>query len=739
MNDLLELNGKFETSGFTGAISISLTKDAKVTSELIRTYIEQCEELYSFWQENSLIDGALVSVFYNRTIPKSRRIERLMSNSSEPSNLYVKGIRFDKAGFKHIITYYIKLPVLMSVINRLNIVSNIIDEFLDGIVTNENLKLVDDLADKIESKYEMKKSTVKLLIKDLVDIEEFGLFKNDDVDVKNSGYVTLFEVDKNIVDLLNELDISSTEYSLFGNDTIYTGSKEVFEKIKRNADYLISMQMPDLAHYDCETFNKIDPLADFSSLPTPTTEPTIGVIDTLFSENVYFNSWVDYSDELPEWMERTDESYRHGTEVDSIIVDGASINPDYNDNCGRFRVRHFGVAVVGENNSFIIIEKIKEIVENNLDIKVWNISLGSIYDTQLYTISPEAAALDELQYKYNVIFVVSGTNVSNNCPSAVRIGAPADSINSMVVNSVDKDGNIPSYARKGKVLSFFIKPDICTFGGDRNGYMNVCNSTGLGKVSGTSYAAPWIARKLSYLIDKLGLSREVAKALIIDSAIGFSKIKHDMEYLGYGIVPTKIEDVLYGKRDEIKFFIEMVASSYNTYNYKLPVPIVDDKYPYNARAVMCYFPKCSRNQGVDYTNTELNISFGRMSEDGIEPINRNIQDSEMEGIATEKEARELFRKWDNVKIALDDVKTRKVPKITYGKDTWGLRITNKGRTEIEGDIRFGVVITLKEMFGKNRIDEFINKCNLNGWIVNRINIDNRLDVYASAEEEIEFE
>ena len=57
----------------------------------------------------------------------------------------------------------------------------------------------------------------------------------------------------------------------------------------------------------------------------------------------------------------------------------------------------------------------------------------------------------------------------------------------------------------------------------------------------------------------------------------------------------------------------------------------------------------------------------------------------------------------------------------------------------EEDIRFGIVITLKEMFGKNRIDEFINRCNLNGWIVNRINIDNRLDVYASAEEEIEFE
>ena len=35
--------------------------------------------------------------------------------------------------------------------------------------------------------------------------------------------------------------------------------------------------------------------------------------------------------------------------------------------------------------------------------------------------------------------------------------------------------------------------------------------------------------------------------------------------------------------------------------------------------------------------------------------------------------------------------------------------------------------------------EYINKCNLKGWIVNRINIDNHLDIYASAEEEIKFE
>lgn len=738
MNDLLELNGKLESSGFSGKISITLPANTSISSDMINKYISQLEKLLGFWTKNNLIQGALISVYYNRIIPKSRRIERLLSNGSEESNNYVRGVRFDSTGNKHIITYYIKLPVLEEVIERLKKLTVFLDEICNGNISNDNFKVIDNI-ENFKNKYKISKSLVKILIKDLADIEKFGLFRNLDASFERTGYITLFNVDREIQEILEKIGVSNTDYSLFGPDTIYTGNRSVFSKIKSNADYLISMSMPDLAKYGCEDFNKIDPFFDFSKFPKPTTEPTIGVIDTLYSKDVYFNDWVDYTDLVPEWMEKDTASYRHGTEVDSIIVDGGNINPDWDDNCGNFRVRHFGVAVIGENNSYVIISKIKNIVEQNLDIKVWNISLGSIYDTPLYTISPEAAALDELQNKYNVIFIVSGTNVSSSNPEVVRVGAPADSINSLVVNSVDRYGNKATYARKGKVLSFFIKPDVCTFGGDKNGYVNVCNSTGLGKVAGTSYAAPWIARKMSYLIDKLGLSREIAKALIIDSAIGFSRIEHDMDYLGYGIVPTKIEDVLYGKKDEIKFFIEHISSSYNTYTYSIPVPIVDDRYPYNARAVMCYFPKCSRNQGVDYTNTELNISFGRMSEEGIKPINKNIQDTEIEGITTEKEARDIFRKWDNVKIALDDVKPRKVPKITYGKNTWGLKITNKGRIGPESNVRFGVVITLKEMYGKNRIDEFVNKCKLNGWIVNKINIENQLDIYASAEEEIKFE
>ena len=54
-------------------------------------------------------------------------------------------------------------------------------------------------------------------------------------------------------------------------------------------------------------------------------------------------------------------------------------------------------------------------------------------------------------------------------------------------------------------------------------------------------------------------------------------------------------------------------------------------------------------------------------------------------------------------------------------------------------LRFGVVVTLKEMYGVNRIDEFIRNCNLNGWLVNMLDIESRIDIHEKINEEIEFE
>ena len=545
--------------------------------------------------------------------------------------------------------------------------------------------------------------------------------------------------------LFNNIGIDILTSRILDNQTVYLDEsqlKVLFEK----APYLVSMATIDLAELSPENFIK-EYQKDTMYIPNPGIEPTIGVIDTLFDNRVYFSKWVDYHDMVDDNIPKSANDYRHGTAVTSIIVDGPRLNPWLDDGCGRFKVRHFGVAVGSKFSSFTIIKQIKDIIEKNRDIKVWNISLGSNQEINDNFISAEAAVLDQIQFEYNVIFVVAGTNKPNE--NIVKIGSPADSINSMVVNAVTKKGLSTKYARKGLALSFFAKPDVSYYGGSEEEYIKVCEPLGEANVAGTSFAAPWIARKLSYLIDILGLNKEVAKAMIIDAARDWNEkpTPEKVALYGHGVVPIKIDDIIQTKDDEIKFLISDISEKWNTYNYSFPIPIKDDKYPYIARATMCYFPMCNRAQGVDYTSTELNLHFGRINNEGkIVDIKGDTQNQE-ETLDNEKnyllegEARDKFRKWDNVKYVAESIKTRNRPKKSYNNKNWGIEVKTNNRLDpMDGvGIRFGIVVTIKEINGINRIDEFIKNCTLNGWLVNKIDVQNRIDINKKINEDIEFE
>ena len=108
---------------------------------------------------------------------------------------------------------------------------------------------------------------------------------------------------------------------------------------------------------------------------------------------------------------------------------------------------------------------------------------------------------------------------------------------------------------------------------------------------------------------------------------------------------------------------------------------------------------------------------------------------------TEEEARKLFRKWDNVKHIGEVIRPKARAKKVYENKLWGMSIKTKERLQPrDGEgIRFGVVVTLREMNGVNRIEDFIQQCSLRGWLVNRLNVEQRIDVYHTAEETVEFE
>lgn len=191
-----------------------------------------------------------------------------------------------------------------------------------------------------------------------------------------------------------------------------------------------------------------------------------------------------------------------------------------------------------------------------------------------------------------------------------------------------------------------------------------------------------------------------------------------------------------------KYYESMdAAEAYKTTNYAIPVPRDEDnKYPYIARAAMCYFPECSRSQGVDYTNQELSLKFGRIRDNGkIDDINDNIQDEDG-AYADERQSRKEFRKWENTKFISKVLKANR-PIMSYGDRLWGISVTSKERlkSRMQGGLNFGSVITLREINGVNRIQDFITACTLRGWIVNELDIENRVELYNANQEEIVFE
>ena len=744
MNNVLELKGKrfVQASRNSNGSGIAMNSRIEVTIGHLLRLKSQLNKIKEFWdKETKPFEGILVSVYYNKIVAKSNRIAGIFKGAD--SNNSIVGAKFNKDKSNHIITYFLDENDLIKSIELISNTSNILSEKFSGSINKNIFEDKNIVNPKLFKDFSTSMSTFKQVIADASYINSFQV-EVPTIELKQS-IITLYDVRKDTKLLFEELGIYILSTKILDNQTVYLDEKQV-ELLFEKAPYLVSMATVDLSNLSPDDF--IDEhQTKMVTIPSPTIEPTIGVIDTLFDERVYFNEWVEYHDMVSKDIQKSPEDYNHGTAVSSIIVDGAKLNPWLDDGCGRFKVRHFGVAVGAKFSSFSIIKEIKSIVANNLDIKVWNISLGSNQEINDNFISAEAATLDKIQFENDVIFVVAGTNKTS--ADILKIGSPADSINSVVVNSVRKNGLSTKYSRKGLVLSFFAKPDVSYYGGSEEQYIKVCEPLGASNVAGTSYAAPWIARKLAYLINILGLNREVAKAMIIDSARGWNEkpTPEEVALYGHGVVPIHINDIIQTKDDEIKFVVSDISEKWNTYNYNFPIPLKDNKYPYIAKATMCYFPLCNRTQGVDYTNTELNLHFGRIGDDNkikdIKGDNQNTENtSEVEkNYILEGEARKQFRKWDNVKYIAESATKKMIPKDSYRNKNWGMEVKTNNRLDPKDGVgvRFGVVVTLKEMNGVNRIDEFIRNCTLNGWLVNIIDIDNRVDIHQKINEEIEFE
>ena len=746
LNEILILKGDLKNAPNNRKnIPNSLKPTQIIYLSHLRKLAKDLESIIKNWNNFILPKSILVTTDYCEVIAKSNRIQSIFRPKGKIDlSTLIKGARFEKneAGEDHhVMTYLLPRETVEAAHGRLLKVAACVENFFQGSVNGEQA-------------YTLKKQ----------ELAQFGLSRTCFVGVlKDAWYVTGFRIaqpnkDKfakslvslyrvgnqaELISILRRLEIDVSTKDFLNEDTLLLNSNDL-ERLVEKAGWLIAMEVRDLMELDYRTIDSnVIPKGVY--LPKPSNEPVIGVIDTRFDKNSFFSEWVEYHDLIPEAIEPIFEDFNHGTAVSSLVVNGPGINPDYDDGCGLFRVKHFAVAGHGKVSTFDLLRNIQNIVKDNQDIKVWNLSLGSKLPVDSNFISPEGAELDRLQKKYDVLFIVSATNdeqaLSEGPLTSLRVGAPADSLNSIVVGACDRSGQPASYSRRGPVLNFFIKPDLMAFGGTSKDRLFVCTPTGRLPKVGTSFASPWVARKAAYLIHKLQLSRTEAKTLLIDAAVGWNKLPVAWPWIGRGILPQRIEDIITVPKDEIRFIISGIITNYETYSYDIPIPRnLKGKYDYSVRATLCYSPECRRDQGIDYPLTELDLHFGRVSlKNGrfeIRSIDDNRQNDKVKQYLSEKIVRSEYRKWDNVKV-----KTHFCRRV-YGTDsdaqTWGVKIyaPERLKEKFGRGLPFTLLVTLKSIDGSDRTSTFIKSCQAKGWIVNPINVKTRLHIASQIEEDI---
>lgn len=756
MNDLLRITEDFTSVPNVPPGPPSLPSSKIKVSDIDRI-IQKLESVIEYWNKDKLIKKSLVAVEYKEVIAKSNRIKMLFKSADSK----IRGAKYLSSPKRHVITYLLKREDLKKALAELKAFK---EQFLSlggyeaiQLLYSELLKASPARRAQIQKSFEKSKLSAYTCVKWIRDIFYIRdlYVPNFKVNQKEAfQVVSLFDVGEDFPALLKKIGILRLHHSGKIAHNIFELDSKDLVTLLDSAPYLVSMGEPArLDAIKAPDFIESESKA-LHSIPRPLgSEPIVGVIDTLFDERVSFNDWVEHENMLNEdfFSHNGPSAYGHGTAVTSLIVCGHVLNPELDDGCGFFRVKHFGVSNGSNLHYLTLIDHIRKIIKDNPMIKVWNLALGSSYPIQEDSVSLLASELDNLQNENDVIFVIAGTNLDKNIDGTTNhlIGMPADSINSLVVNSVDKKGRPASYSRKGPVLDYFTKPDLACRGGETNEKVKVvsCWNEKLGDddiraVCGTSFATPWISRKLAYLIHTMKLRKEEAKALLLDSTQSWNcPIKRDF-LRGHGIVPQRIESIVNVPDDEIRFILTGEAESYETKALTIPVPFSSKGYPFVARATLSYCPECDKNQGVDYTNTEMDIHFGRcfISDKGkvlIKAINNNLQAEEGILNLKEKHVREHFGKWDNVKIIKERLTSRTREKKKYS-DSWGISLKRKERLNStdKKPMPFSVVITLKEIHGKNRFQQFVDLVGQQHKVITRFNIEAHNKLRVQEEEDI---
>ena len=342
----------------------------------------------------------------------------------------------------------------------------------------------------------------------------------------------------------------------------------------------------------------------------------IGIIDSGNNLLAPFDKFIVSNEDHREFGGETHD-YEHGSLVASLIIANDELNPSQPDGFGNFKVKHFEILEKnqqGETTASFnhMIKKLREIINNNQDIKVWNLSFGARKKPYSLMMSEIGKLLDILSFEYNILFVVASGNNRQEY-NLESLNAPGDSLNSITIGSSKYENGkhkYSEYSSFGSILHFE-KPEVSYFGGPNNkdgsplvGYYDGHKYF----IEGTSFSTPRICRMAAHFI-KEGFNIAETKAKIISLA----------EYVTPSLRASSFGVVNFAK-PEIDIYFSSVFKSNNPRVLPIKIPKETERITLSNSRIVFPMPRL----GEEYSVHNFDVKLVAYDTSNPEPQKNNL-------------------------------------------------------------------------------------------------------------------
>jgi hypothetical protein len=484
--------------------------------------------------------------------------------------------------------------------------------------------------------------------------------------------------------------------------------------------------------------------------------PSVGVIDGGLS--THLDAWIKARWNL---LAPGHRNLDHGTFIGALLVAGSSFNHDAAiaepDGCELADVALLpsdsDTTAFGQYFPNGIVDFLDEIetavsqLRRQYGVRIYNLSIN-VQDQQAdpdgYSLFAER--LDSIADATDSVFVISAGNLDPADlraewpadPVAAlrtlaatrddRVLVPAESIRNISVNSLNPDavaGCVPyalaNYSRRGPGLRTGVKPEFCHVGGA--GTSGPGTSTGLRSVdaagavtegSGTSYAAPFVARTLAGLDAAIegGVSRETLLALAVHHSDRPAPFQTEAlsglarELVGFGL-PLPADSILQGQDSQVTlvFAGRLQKDKQLTFNFTWPDVLTarDGRCSGYARLTLATHPPLDYRFGAEIVRVNVNARLQQAKLDGHYQgqLHETYLPTAGDEALYESELIEQGFKWSPVKTY-----ARNLPRGIGTSSSWRLvvdTLTRANEPFPAGGVPFTVILTIADPAGEKPV------------------------------------